>query len=81
MGHAALPSFFGRALLEKYPTLLHDVYDMDSGLKYLITGLPPWTPWPPVNKAYQARQRVWRAVDDLQSALDASADGKSYDTT
>lgn len=32
-----------------------------------------------MSKAHQARQRVWRAVDEHQRALDAFTDGKDYD--
>ncbi|CZR58918.1 related to cytochrome P450 7B1 [Phialocephala subalpina] len=34
LGHASVPAFFGHALLEKYPDLLHDVYDMDKGMNF-----------------------------------------------
>jgi len=81
MGHAAVPGMFGRALLDKYPEILHDVYAMDSGMLYFIMGLPPWTPWPSVNRAHQARQRVWQAIDGLHAALDASSEGKPFDYT
>jgi hypothetical protein len=81
MGHASVPGLFGRGLLDKYPDILHDVYDMDAGMMYLMIGLPPWTPLPAVNRAHQARQRVWRALDDHQRALDASVDGKPFDST
>lgn len=34
MGSASVPGLFGRALMDKYPDLLHDVYDMDAGLYF-----------------------------------------------
>lgn len=46
MGHASLPGVFGRGLLDKFPDILHDVYDMDAGLMIFMMGLPPYTPWP-----------------------------------
>lgn len=81
LGHASVPGIFGRGLLDKYPNLLHDVYDMDAGFMYFLMGLPAWTPWPPVNRAHQARQRVLRALDDQQRALDACVDGEAFDST
>jgi hypothetical protein len=80
MGHASVPGVFGRGLMDKYPNILHDIYDMDAGFMYFLMGLPQWTPWPSVNRAHQARQRVWRALDDQQRALDASVDGKPFDS-
>jgi hypothetical protein len=81
MGNASVPGLFGRALMEKYPDLLHDVYDMDSGMYFFLAGLPAWTPWPGVLKAHMARSRVWKALDDHQRALDATVDGKPVDRT
>ena len=79
MGHASVPAFWGRALMEKYPNLLHDVYDLDSGFYFFLMGLPAWTPWPGVMKAYVGRYQAREALDDLQQALDALADGKPID--
>jgi hypothetical protein len=79
LGHASVPAMFGRGLLDKYPTLLHDVYDMDEGMIFFLMGLPPWIPWPGVFKAHMARRRLWHALDDHQRALDALADGEDVD--
>jgi len=76
LGHAALPGIFGRALMEKYPDLLHDIYEMDTGMMFFIMGLPAWTPIPKVYRPHLARHRCWRAMDDFQRALDANAAGK-----
>lgn len=79
LGHSSVPAFFGRALLDKYPTLLHDVYDLDKGMYFFLAGLPAWTPWPTAARAHTARFRLWQALDDHQRALDASAEGNSVD--
>lgn len=79
LGIASIPAIFGRGLLEKHPNILHDLYDMDAGMPYLLTGLPAWTPWPTVSRAHLARRRVWQGLDGLQEALDASVDGKHVD--
>lgn len=81
MGNASIPGMFGRGILEKYPSLLHDIYEMDAGFTYFLIGLPAWTPWPSVLKAHQARHRVHTAVDDHQKALDAMGEGKHVDAT
>jgi hypothetical protein len=79
MGHASVPALFGHALMEKYPELLHDIYDMDTGMHFFLMGLPAWTPWPGVTKAHMARARLWQALDDHQRALDATVDGERVD--
>ena len=81
MGHASVPAFFGRALMEKYPDLLQAVYDFDAGFKFFLMGLPVWTPWPGVMKAHLGRSRLWEALDDLHRALDAQADGQPVDSS
>jgi hypothetical protein len=81
MGHASVPSVFGQALLEKFPSLLHHVYDMDAGMYYFLMGLPIWTPWPGVAKAHMARARLWMALDEQQQALDAMVDGLPADAS
>ena len=79
LGHASIPGMFGQGLLEKYPTLLHDLYDMDEGMMFFLLGLPAWTPWPGVFKAHMARRRLWQALDDQQRSLDLLADGEDVD--
>ncbi|TVY81010.1 Cholesterol 7-alpha-monooxygenase [Lachnellula suecica] len=79
VGHSSVPPMFGSVLLEKYPNLLHDMYDFDDGMYYLLAGLPAWTPWAPVFRAHMARNRLWEALDDHQRALDALAEGNSID--
>lgn len=81
MGHASVPALFGRGLMDKHPDILRDVYDMDAGMVMFLAGLPPWTPWPACSKAHQARQRVWKAIDDFHQALDADCEGKTYDAS
>jgi hypothetical protein len=79
LGHASVPALFGRAILEKYPELLHDIYDLDSGIYFFLMGLPAWTPWPGVMKAHLGRYKTWEAMDDFERALDALADARPVD--
>jgi hypothetical protein len=81
LGYASIPGLFGRALMEKYPELLHDVYVMDGGMLYFVMGLPSFTPLPGVLKAHIARSRVWTALNDQQRALDALTTGQPVDAS
>lgn len=76
LGHACIPAMFGRALLDKYPTLLQDVYAMDKAMVFFLLGLPAVTPLPGVFGAHMVRRRVWGAMDAQQRALDGLAEGK-----
>ena len=62
LGSASVPGLFGQAIMDKYPNLLHDVYDMDAGLYFFLLGLPAWTPYPGVMRAHSARFRLWKAM-------------------
>src|SRR6187402_152900 len=81
MGYASVPAIFGRALLDKFPSILHDVYNMDAGIYYFLMRLPPWTPWPGVIQAHMARFNVWQCLDEHQQALDSAMDGKLNDSS
>jgi hypothetical protein len=78
-GTASIPAVFGRGLMEKYPEILRDLYDMDAGISCSRRFLTSWTAWPAITKGYLARQRVLRALDGLQEALDAIVDEKHVD--
>lgn len=75
MGHTLVPAVYGHALMEKYPAILHDVYEMDLGRRYLLSWLPAWTPWPGVVQAHMARFKVLQCLDDHQKAIDATVSG------
>jgi hypothetical protein len=81
MGNASVPALFGRALFEKYPDILYDIYDMDKGMYFFLMGLPSWFPWPGVMKAHLARLRVWQCMDDHQRVMDATALGQPVDSS
>jgi cytochrome P450 len=81
MGHVSVPALFGRAYLENYPDILHDVYDMDYGMMWFLMGLPRWTPIPSATKAHLARARVSQSLNAFHRALDSVADGKATDSS
>jgi hypothetical protein len=67
--------------LEKYPHLLHNIYDLDSGINFFLMGLPAWMPWLGVMKAHIGRYNAGQALDDFQRALDALANGEAVDSS
>jgi hypothetical protein len=81
LGRASISAVFGSGLMEKYPEIIHDLYEMDVGMSYFLMGLPAWTPWPPIVKTYFARQRVLQALDGFQEALDAAVDEEHVDSS
>ncbi|CCD51466.1 similar to cytochrome P450 [Botrytis cinerea T4] len=81
LGHASVPSLFGREFLDNNPHVLHDIYEMDRGMMYFIMGLPWFTPWPAVARAYYSRSQIQQSMTKFQEALDATVDGKQVDSS
>lgn len=81
LGHASVPSLFGREFLDNNPHVLHDIYEMDRGMMYFIMGLPWFTPWPAVARAHYSRSQIQQSMTKFQEALDASVDGKQMDSS
>lgn len=75
MGHAATPTFTGRALLENYPGLFHDLWTLDSNFFLLATGLPRWIPIPRLPTAHIARRRLLAHFAAFHVALSQYAHG------
>ncbi|TGO63940.1 hypothetical protein BOTNAR_0094g00170 [Botryotinia narcissicola] len=81
LGHASVPSLFGREFLDNNPHILHDIYEMDRGMMYFIMGLPWFTAWPAVARAHYSRSQIQQSMTKFQEALDASVDGKQMDSS
>ena len=79
LGCVSVPAIFGRAYMENYPDILHDVYEMDKGMMWLLMGLPLWTPIPSVARAHIARFRIKQSMNAFHRALDAVAHEKVVD--
>ena len=79
LSHAIVPTIFGRGLLDKYPNIIQDVVTMDDGIPFFMMSLPIFTPWSGVTKAHLARQRLWKAMDEMQRQLDRRAKGSETD--
>ncbi|RKF80596.1 hypothetical protein GcM3_044005 [Golovinomyces cichoracearum] len=70
MGSTLVTSIFGSAFSEKYPDLMHNIYEMERGIKFLTMGIPAWFPWPNNVKAHMFRNMILLSLDDYQQALD-----------
>lgn len=79
LGWASIPSLFGKAFMEVNPEVLRDVYAMDYGFKWLMSGLPRWFPLPQVIAAHIARKRIKDSMAGFSRAYDAVLDGKPLD--
>jgi len=79
MGHAATPTFTGRALLDNYPGVFHDLWTLDRNFFLLATGLPRWTPIPRLTSAHIARRRLLAHFTAFHSALSRHANGEDPD--
>lgn len=75
VGHMTFPSLLGSDFLDVYPGVFEDLYDVDSSLKYLLVGLPRWSPIQSLAKANIARHRLDNAIDSFHKALDKAALG------
>lgn len=75
VGHVALPSLMGTEFLEVYPAALDDLWDLDSGFKYLALGLPRWLPVPSLTKAHIARRNLLQAMDSFHRAMNQVSAG------
>lgn len=79
LSHASVPALMGQAFMDNNPFILEDLYEMDRGLPWLLSGLPGWLPFPPLVKAHIARNRVQDAMNRFHRALDKTVDGESVE--
>ncbi|KAI9700420.1 MAG: hypothetical protein M1836_002435 [Candelina mexicana] len=73
VGHQLIPKLMGSSFLENFPTFLDDIWELDSGLKWLAFGLPRWVPVWASTKGRLARARLYRNLTVLHRMLDRSA--------
>ncbi|KAK5001256.1 hypothetical protein LTR66_000033 [Elasticomyces elasticus] len=76
IGSVASPSLFGTAFVSNNPEILSDLWTLDSGFLLIATGLPRWLPIPRLTRAHIARQRLLRAIETFEMAMDKDADGE-----
>jgi hypothetical protein len=75
LGHSSIPAVFGRAFLEKFPNIIHQMFGMDKGFISFMMGIPRWAPLPAVTRAHIDRENVRRSITEFWHALDAVEDG------
>ena len=78
-GHMLLNTLLGREVLEEFPTALSDLSELNSGWKWLATGLPPFLPVPPLTRVVIARRRLLNMLRDLCHNLDLQAEEKQLE--
>lgn len=78
-GHMLLNTLLGREVLEEFPAALSDLFELNSGWKWLATGLPTFLPVPPLTRGLIARRRLLNMLQDLCHNLDLQADKKQLD--
>jgi hypothetical protein len=75
-GYAAVTALLGTDFMAVYPSILEDLKDLDSGMPYLLLGIPRWFPIPAMAKASTARRRLDSNIDSFHRALDKVAAGE-----
>lgn len=72
----ANPSLIGSDFVNNNHSFLQDLWDLDSGFKWLATGLPRWLPLPPVWRASISRNRAFATVRVWEEAMEKAANGQ-----
>ncbi|KAH6653791.1 cytochrome P450 [Truncatella angustata] len=79
-GHVAIPVLYGKDLLQRYPTLLDDLWKFDNDLfPLLIIGIPTWAPFKMVREGVAARTRLIKAMEGLYRRIDQYQKGEPVD--
>jgi hypothetical protein len=74
VGDLASSVLMGHKFMENYPNLLEDLWLWDGKFNMYLLGLPSWMPG--MKRCSQARERIRRAVQELEEALFAAEEGK-----
>jgi len=74
VGDIATNVLFGHNFLENNPTILADLWEMDSKFNLFLSGAPSW--WPGMAGPYRARERIVGAVEEHHIALLKYLDGE-----
>ena len=76
IGQVLVPPVFGTEFLDVYPAALDDLWDLDSGWKYLLLGLPRFLPIPALAETHIARRNLLQGLESYHEALDKVAAGE-----
>lgn len=81
LGHASLPALMGQGFMQFCPEVLRDIWELDDGFSWLLTGLPNWLPICSLRRARRARSRLHggltryhHALDDMEDCVDTGSD-------
>lgn len=72
----ANPALVGTDFVNNNPGYWENLWTMDRGFVYLATGLPRWTPFPPLTRAHVALRRMLTAASAFESALEKKWNGE-----
>jgi cytochrome P450 len=72
----ANPALIGSDFVNNNPNFFQHLWDLDSGFKWLATGLPAWLPIPQLWRAKLARNRAFATVREWEVAMQRAVDGK-----
>ena len=75
-GQVILPPLLGTEFLDAYPAALDDLWDLDSGWKLLLMGLPRFLPIPSLAATHIARKNLLQGLGSYHEALDKVAAGE-----
>lgn len=75
VGYVTVSSLMGSELMDLYPSVLEDIWNLNSGFKYLLLGVPRWVPIPSLTRAHKARFNLLVGMKAFHQALDLLATG------
>lgn len=79
VGYITVSSLMGSELINLYPGVLEDIWNLNSGFKYLLLGVPRWVPIPSLTRAHMARFNLLIGMEAFHQALDRLATGNEPD--
>ncbi|MCJ1260215.1 hypothetical protein MMC22_000074 [Lobaria immixta] len=79
VGYITVSTLMGSDLMELYPRVLEDIWDLNNGFKYLLLGVPRWIPIPSLTRAHIARFNLLIGMKAFHQAIDRLATGSELD--
>lgn len=74
--HTANPALIGTDFINNNPDYWENLWAMDRGFMYLATGLPRWTPFPPLTRAHIALRGMIKSMMAFETAMDKKSNGQ-----
>lgn len=79
VGYITVSTLMGSELMDLYPRVLEDIWDLNNGFKYLLLGVPRWIPIPSLTRAHIARFNLLIGMKAFHQAIDRLATGSELD--